>query len=68
MKPPSPRTRLSLEPTEQDKQNIIDHGKLVGAKSIIGSIRVAVARSTALTKLQRRGGRVVRKDGKEVEL
>lgn len=66
------RTRLSLEPTLEDKQAILDHGKLVGTKSIIGSIRIAVTRSTLITKLLKRGGRIVhiRKDGtsKEVEL
>lgn len=49
------RTRLSLEPTFKDKADIIAHGKLVGTKSIIGSIRSAVLRSTRILKLERRG-------------
>jgi hypothetical protein len=72
MTPNPNRTRLSLEPTLKDKQDILDHGKLVGSRSIIGSIRVAIARSTRIAKLLKRGGRIVhvRKDGtsKEVEL
>ena len=49
------RTRLSLEPTLKDKDDIIAHGKLCGTKSIIGSIRTAVTRSTRFMKLERRG-------------
>lgn len=64
------RTRLSLEPTTEDKQAIIDHGKMVGSRSIIGSIRMAVSRSMALSKLQRRGKLMLHRGSKveEVEL
>lgn len=49
------RTRLSLEPTLADKAAIIAHGKRVGGRSIIGSIRVAIRRSEALADLEDRG-------------
>lgn len=62
------RTRLSLEPTTEDKQAIIDHGKMVGARSIIGSIRMAISRSMALSKLQRRGKPMLHRGGKVEEV
>lgn len=76
MKPPRtggkpPRIRLSLETTPSDKQTIIDHGALCGTKSLIGSIRIAVKRSTAVLKLKRRGTLwLARKDGawEEIDL
>ena len=62
MKPP--RIRLSLETTPSDKKAIIDHGALCGTKSLIGSIRIAVARSNHVLKLKRRGTLwLARKDG-----
>lgn len=62
------RTRLSLEPTLEDKQAILDHGKVVGARSIIGSIRVAISRSMALSRLQRRGKLMLHRGSKVEEV
>jgi hypothetical protein len=58
------RTRLSLEPTLQDKQDILDHGKAVGGRSIIGSIRLAIRRSMSLHKAQKRGKLKLERRGK----
>jgi hypothetical protein len=65
-----PRTRLSLEPTLQDKQDILDHGILVGGRSIIGSIRIAIRRSLALHLVQKKGKLMLDRKGKleEVDL
>ena len=65
-----PRTRLSLEPTLQDKQDILDHVILVGGRSIIGSIRIAIRRSLALHLVQKKGKLMLDRKGKleEVDL
>lgn len=44
------RVRLSLETTAAVKKELTDHGRALGARSMIGAIRLMLARSKELTE------------------
>lgn len=47
------RVRLSLETTAAVKKELLDHGRTLGARSMIGAIRLMLARSKELRDLER---------------
>ena len=56
MKYPKPkRVRLSLETTEDFKDELIEHGKALGEWSLIGALRRSLSRSSKLLALEMQG-------------
>lgn len=48
------RVRLSLETTAAVKKELTDHGRALGARSMIGAIRLMLARSKELMEYEGR--------------